>query len=121
MAWSKGQSGNPKGRPPKKRALSELLEKTGKRKIELPGLGKVAPNQLLATRIWTGLISGSITFPDGHTIMLDASQYLALARMVYNQVDGPPKAEVDVTTDNKPIQITIAGVPSREKPPTLDE
>ena len=121
MAWAKGQSGNTKGRPPKKRALTDLLEKTGKRKLESGGTAK----ELFARKVWEGLTTGMITFnaPTGDIpILLGAQEYIALARLVLTQIDGPPPAAVDVTTAGQPVNaaIFINGVESRSQPPALE-
>jgi len=95
MPFMKGQSGNPKGRPPKSRALTKLLEREGNKRYLAGGVPTQA-KRLFAERVWQGLVTGRITFDDGTTITLDASDYIALAKLVLSQVDGPPRAEADV-------------------------
>lgn len=109
-SFPKGKSGNPKGRPPKKRTLTNLLEKGGNQKFTL-GDDKLAAKTLMVQRAWQGLATGFITFadPDSGKVMsfpLDAQQYIALMRLVLGQIDGPPKAELDVTSEGKAIAAT---------------
>src|SRR5688572_10143304 len=94
-SFKKGQSGNPKGRPPKSRALTALLEKAGKAKMpSKPGEPAVPRNQFFAEKVWEGLTTGSIQF-EGWVIPLYPADYIALAKLVLGQIDGPPPAAVD--------------------------
>ncbi len=102
-AWKPGQSGNPKGRPPKERALTTLLEKAGSRRVEVDGR-KLAARKVMVAHIWQGLTSGVIDFGGGNVMTLDAQEYIGLAKLVFGQVDGPPKAEMDVTSGGEPLQ-----------------
>lgn len=116
MPWAKGQSGNKGGRPPKKRTLTDLLERTGKRKLEAGGTAK----DLFVQKVWEGLTTGVMTFPDGK-MNLEAQEYIALAKLVLSQIDGPPPAAVDVTSAGQPVNaaIIINGIESRPAPPVL--
>lgn len=108
-SFQPGRSGNPKGRPPKKRALTNLLERGGNAKYGQ--VDPVAAKRLFAQRVWEGLVTGRIKFDDHTVIDLDAQSYIALAKLVLVQVDGPPRAEVDVTSEGKALKST----------PTLDD
>lgn len=121
-SFQPGQSGNPKGRPKKGRALTTMLEKAGAFAYETTEDGKRIPaRKAAAQRAWQGLATGMMTFPDGRVIELDANAWLKLAAFVYAQIDGPPKAEVDVTSAGAPVAIQITGVPSRSAPPALED
>lgn len=105
-----GQSGNPKGRPPKSRALTALLEKAGKKKMPpKPDLPQVQRNQYFAEKVWEGLTTGMIQF-ENWVIPLYPADYIALAKLVLGQIDGPPPAAVDVTSAGNPVQIAMVEV-----------
>jgi hypothetical protein len=108
--FQKGQSGNPKGRPPKSRALTTLLEKAGKKKmLPKPGEKAIPLNQYFAEKVWEGLTTGMIQF-EGWMIPLYPNDYIALAKLVLGQIDGPPPAAVDVTSAGNPVQIAMVEI-----------
>jgi hypothetical protein len=104
-SWEKGKSGNPKGRPAKGRALTEILERAAAETIEVPSQKKKrAKQQLVAEHVWTALATGAITFPDGKKLEIQSvEEFMHLAKFVYSHIDGPPKMNVDVTTNGAPI------------------
>ena len=98
--WKKGQSGNPRGRPKKARALTALLEKVGAKRLR----GMPSNRQLFAEKIWEGLTTGVITFDNGERALeLTAGEYIALSRMVLAQIDGVAPSAVDVTSDGERV------------------
>lgn len=104
-SWEKGTSGNPKGRPAKGRALTEILERAAIVTIEVPDQQKKrAKQQLVAEHIWTALATGRITFPDKSELVIQSvEEFMHLAKFVYSHIDGPPKMNVDVTTNGAPL------------------
>lgn len=106
MPWTPGVSGNPRGRPPKGRALTEILEKQGKATHKRDGEARGTPrNKLLADMLWQGLLTGTVVLVNGRTLDLTAGDWLDLAQFIYKQIDGPPKAEIDLKSDDKPVSI----------------
>lgn len=115
--FQKGQSGNPKGRPKKERTLSRMLENGGKSRVGPKG---ETAQRMMVQRVWEGITQGMIRFPDlpdgtPNFIALDAAEWTRLAKLVYDQVDGPPKAELDVTSAGEKLPVIfqiVEGVPS---------
>lgn len=105
-----GQSGNPKGRPPKERALTNLLEKNGNKTFEVDGK-RISGKRILSTLLWDLLIYGRAELPamkDGQKMTMrisSAKEWTDIAKLIYAQVDGPPKSEVDLTSNGKTVNI----------------
>lgn len=99
--WSKGQSGNPNGRPPKNRALTTILEKAGGRKKVYSA---VAPKRLVAELLWQAASTGEVTFPgETDAVKLDIEDWIGVVKFIYQHIDGPPKNELDVTTNGNDL------------------
>ena len=95
--WKPGQSGNPNGRPPKGRALTEILEKAGSKTIEYMGKRK-SGKRVLAEMLWQLVVTGHVVYPDGNIVTPEFEEWFKAVEWLYRHVDGPPKAELDVTS-----------------------
>ena len=105
--FAKGQSGNPNGRPPKNRALTDLLEAAGNQTIERDGK-KIARKRIVASLAWELLTTGETVLPNGQALKLAPQDWIGLYKWIYQHIDGPPKAEIDVTSDGKPMVIEVS-------------
>ena len=92
------------GRPPKGRALTEILERVGGESVEmvikdLDGTSlvvNVIPNELLARMLWSGIMTRKITFPgDEEATNIAMDEWLDLAKFIYVHVDDKATSNID--------------------------
>jgi hypothetical protein len=104
--WTKGQSGNPYGRPPKDRMLSSILAAKANDQT-----GEVTNKDLVAARLWQFATSGHVEL-DGQTLKADSvTEWLNAVRWIYNHIDGPapvhePQEEIVVRVERTPYPET---------------
>jgi hypothetical protein len=116
MAWKKGETGNPNGRPTKGRALTEILEKTGAKKVAVlrpDGTTKqVSQRDILAALVWEAVTTGKVTLPDGGVKEItDFADWMACAQFVYKHIDGPAPAKLEHSgPDGGTLVIRVEGV-----------
>jgi hypothetical protein len=101
-----GQSGNPKGRPKKDRALTDLLEKAGSASIELNGKN-ISGKRAMALMVWQGVLTGEVVFPDGKKMRLSPMDWKDFVKWIYGHIDGPPRAEIGLDLGDKPIVVKL--------------
>jgi hypothetical protein len=120
MAWKPGESGNPRGKPPKARALTEQLKRAIKKPlIDIDGKKK-AGNLVLGRILHDLIVNGEAMLPNGKTMVASPKDYVDVIKWLYAQVDGPPKAELDVNLpDGKQIEINVIEIIRPEE--TKDE
>lgn len=94
--WKKGESGNPNGRPPKNRALSEILERAGSQTLERDGK-RLSGKRLIAVLLWELATTGTCTLPNGTVYTVDGAGWFDVVKFLYAQIDGPPKVTTEVT------------------------
>ena len=99
MPFKKGQSGNPSGRPPKSRALTDLLEAAGNATIEGADGKRKARKRIVASLAWELLTTGKAELPNGDTLKLAPQDWVGLYKWIYAHIDGPPKTEVSADVD----------------------
>jgi hypothetical protein len=102
-SWQPGESGNPNGRPPKSRALTEILEKKFNKTydvIQPDGTTKRRSGKhIIAEMLVNIAVFGKTTTPEGGVIHIDGfSDWQAVVKFIYQHVDGPPRLDVDVTS-----------------------
>lgn len=88
MGWKPGESGNPKGRPRKERALSNLLRIIG----DTPNADGVLKKRALAEVVWGAALGGDLT----------------AARLIYEYCDGKPVQRNEISgPDSGPIPLAF--------------
>lgn len=97
-----GQSGNREGRPPKSRALSDLLETALSKTIETDS-GKVAGKRILASLVAEAVTTGKITFiGEDKPSTISVKDWMEFVKWVYQYLEPPTikqdlKVEGDLT------------------------
>ena len=112
MPFQKGKSGNPKGRPPKHRALTEILEKAGRKTITDVDGKRRAGNRVVARLLWEIATTGQCAMPDGKggskTLQPQKTdQWFEIVKWIYRQVDGGAPKQLDVQSGGEPIQTNV--------------
>lgn len=95
--WKPGQSGNPKGRPPKARAMTALLERAGAKTVEMPDGKRIAGRRFVASAMWEMATTGQVTMPDGQVWKVTPAEWFDAVKWIYAQVDGPPKQALELS------------------------
>lgn len=108
MPFEKGKSGNPNGRPLKNRAWTKILETAGNKTVTMENGQKIARKRIIAELIMQAAATGKAMFPDGSKIELSPKDWLDMLWKIYGQIDGPPKGEIDVTSDGEKLPAGIS-------------
>jgi len=104
--WTKGVSGNPKGRPKKKRAFTQALESTLNRMVTLSDGTRINGKRYLAGLIAEAITEGRITLANGEQIELGTDDIVMFMKYPFAQIDGPPPQE-HTGADGGPLRILI--------------
>jgi hypothetical protein len=58
----------------------------------------VAGKRVLAALLWEAATTGKATMPEGTELQLAPNDWLAIVKMLYSQIDGPPPQSIDLTS-----------------------
>lgn len=107
-SFKAGASGNPAGRPPKSRALTEILLAAGKTKCSDGNGRQIERKKLLAEMIWQLAVAGEVTFYAGNrafganrTFEMPAASWLEVAKWLFDQIDGQLSITINAS-EHKP-------------------
>jgi hypothetical protein len=94
-SYQPGESGNPNGRPPQSRALTEILAATLDKSVNT-GDRKAAAKRVLAEMLRDAVTTGEVTLPNGEVLKFSPKDWLEAVKWVYTHIDGPVKQQVDM-------------------------
>jgi hypothetical protein len=90
--WTAGQSGNPKGRPPKQRMLTDLLRIEGEKSIVVGG-EEVAGQEALAKAVWQFALTGEVWLSGKRLVAESVKEWASVVKWLYMQVEPPTAVE----------------------------
>ena len=87
---AKGTTNNPNGRPPKSRALTDLLVKALAKRIETTEGKQVARKAILAELVADALATGRLKFPgDTEASVISVKDWLEFTKWAYQYLEPP--------------------------------
>ena len=104
--WQKGQSGNPRGRPPKSRVLSQVLTLRADDIIHLLDGQTTTNKEVVARMLWEFATTAKLTLSDRVLYAESVAEWINAVRWIYTHVDGP--APTTNPSDTVEIQIIRA-------------
>jgi hypothetical protein len=106
MAFKKGESGNLSGRPPKRKARTDILQTALSKTIETKD-GKVGGKRLLASLVTEAVTTGKVTFPgDELPSVIGVKDWTEFVKWIYERIDGKPAQPV-TGEDGGVIRVTL--------------
>ena len=90
MGASIGSRNNPNGRPPKSKALTNMLE-VALGKTHLYKGKSVSGKRILADLVASVVVTGRLQFPDDNEIsIVSIKDWMEFAKWAYERIDGKP-------------------------------
>ncbi|MEM9954538.1 MAG: DUF5681 domain-containing protein [Chloroflexota bacterium] len=105
----KGQSGNPRGRPPKSRTLSAILANKAEELTFIEGNQVKRNQEIIAHHLWQFATTGEVRLSSGTLQAKDVSDWFNAVRWIYTHIDGPATNRFDADE----LTITIQRTPSQ--------
>jgi len=113
--WQPGESGNPKGRPRKGKALTEIIKLAGSRMVDGPDGSRISSKRLMARAAWELITHGETVLLGGKRLKVDdLAEWKSLVEWVLTRVDGPPIERKEVSTEDQRV-IRVEFIPPAER------
>jgi hypothetical protein len=107
MAGIAGKTNNPNGRPPKSKALTNMLE-VALGKTRLYNGKSVSGKKILAELVSSAVVTGKVQFPDDNEIsIISVKDWIEFVKWVYERVDGKPVQPVGGDEGFAPIIVKL--------------
>jgi hypothetical protein len=107
MAAPKGNKNNPYGRPPKSKALSDMLE-VALGKTRLYNGKSTSGKRILSDMVSEAVITGRVKFPeDTEVSIISVKDWIELVKWVYERIDGKPKQPIGGSDDLSAIVVRL--------------
>ncbi len=88
--WKPGQSGNPKGKAPGSRAISEILRLKGEEQVVVGGQA-LSAQEALAEAIWRFVLKGDVMLGKKHLQAESVVDWVQAVKWLYTYVDPPQR------------------------------
>jgi len=86
--WKAGQSGNPRGRPRKKYALTHLLQERGSDLVIVDGQ-EMPAQEALAQALWQFAVTGEVRLAGKHLKAETVSEWASVVKWLYTYIEPP--------------------------------
>lgn len=104
----KGSRNNPNGRPPKNRALTEILLKALNH-TQLVGQKRIANKRILAGMVVEAVTTGQVAFYE-RTMVLGTHEWSELVKWIYTFLEPPVQKNEHMGPDGGPIEHKVIEV-----------
>lgn len=111
--WQPGQSGNPRGRKRKGRALAELLRLKGEAVVNVGGEA-ITAQEALATAVWQFVTTGEVWLMGKKLEAQSAAEWANVVKWLYTYAE-PPTTRPDEDDSEIIVRVTRADKPPRDE------
>jgi hypothetical protein len=90
--WKSGESGNPKGRPPVSRALTEMLRLEGDQVLSIGGEA-ISAKVVLARAVWQFVTTGEVLLAGTRLKAETINDWASVVKWLYAHIEPPQTGE----------------------------
>lgn len=96
--WKPGQSGNPKGRKPKGRALTEILKLKGEGLVSVGG-EEISAQDALAEAVWQFVTRGEVWLSGKKLSAQNVTEWANVVKWLYTHIEPVSMSEPEMETE----------------------